>query len=107
MTNFLNWRDFEGAQPEKFYKTTLWQGEHVMVGLNCLESGQTQPVHAHSGADKFYFVLSGMGNFTIGDEQKQVGPGMLIVAPAGVPHGVSNPGHERLSLLIAIAPGIK
>ena len=107
MTNFLNWRDFEGAHPEKLYKTTLWQGDHVMVGLNCLESGQTQAVHAHSDADKFYFVLSGMGNFTIGDEQESVGPGMLIVAPAGVPHGVSNAGDERLSLLIAIAPGIK
>lgn len=107
MTNFLNWRDFEGTQPEKFYKTTLWQAEHVMIGLNCLEPGQTQSVHAHNGADKFYFVLTGTGNFTIGDEQKTVGPGMLIVAPAGVPHGVSNDGAERLSLLIAIAPGVK
>ena len=47
VSNFLNWRDFEGSQPEKFYKTTLWEGEHVMVGLNCLEPGQSQPVHAH------------------------------------------------------------
>ena len=107
MSNFLNWRDFEGAQPEKFYKTTLWQGEHVMVGLNCLEPGQNQPVHAHTGADKFYFVLSGTGIFTVGDEQTTLGDGMLIVAPAGVPHGVSNASDERLSLLIGIAPGIK
>ncbi len=107
MSNFINPRDFEGAVPEKFYKTTLWQGEHVMIGINCLEQGQTQPVHAHAGADKLYFVLSGTGNFTVGDEQTTVGSGMLIVAPAGVPHGVSNAGDERLSLLIAIAPGIK
>jgi quercetin dioxygenase-like cupin family protein len=107
MSNFLSWRDFEGAQPEKFYKTTLWQGEHVMVGLNCLEAGQTQPVHAHTGADKFYFVLSGKGNFTVGDEEIILGSGMLVVAPAGVPHGVRNVSDERLSLLVAIAPGIK
>ncbi len=107
MSNFLNWREFEGAQAEKFYKTTLWQGEHVMVGLNCLEPGQTQSIHAHAGADKFYFVLSGEGSFTVGNEQKTIGEGMLITAPAGVPHGVSNTGNARLALLIAIAPGIK
>ena len=107
MSNFLNWRDFEGAHPLKFYKTTLWQGENVMVGLNCLEPGQAQPVHSHLGADKFYFVVSGKGDFTVGEEQTTVGEGMLVVAPAGIPHGVTNMSDERLSLLIAIAPGIK
>ena len=48
--NFLDWHEFEGSNPEKFYKTTLWQGEHGMVGLNCLEPGQVQKVHAHAGA---------------------------------------------------------
>ena len=107
MSHFLDWRDFEGANIEKFYKTTLWQGEHVMVGLNCLEPNQTQAVHAHAGADKFYFVLSGAARFTVGDEEKNVESGAVVIAPAGVPHGVTNSGTERLSLLIAIAPGIK
>ena len=104
---FLNWKDFQGVNPEKFFKATLWQGEHVMVGLNCLEPNQTQPVHAHEGADKFYFVLEGSGSFTVGDEVKNVAAGTVVVAPAGVPHGVKNDGAERLSLLVAIAPGIK
>lgn len=104
ISNFLNWREFEGANTEKFYKTTLWQGEHVMVGLNCLEPGQVQPVHAHAGADKFYFVLSGSGSFTVGDEQQTASAGTVVTAPAGVSHGVTNTGDERLSLLVAIAP---
>ena len=29
MNYFLNWQEHTGSQPEKFYKTTLWQGEHV------------------------------------------------------------------------------
>lgn len=107
MSNFLNLRDFEGVNPEKFFKNTLWQGEHVMVGLNCLEPGQTQSIHAHSGADKFYVVLSGAGEFTVGEVTKTVATGTLVTAPNGVPHGVTNTGNERLSLLIAIAPGIK
>lgn len=78
-----------------------------MVGLNCLEPGQTQKTHAHEGADKFYFVLEGSGQFTVGDEEHAAASGSLIVAPSGVPHGVANKGSDRLSLLVAIAPPFK
>lgn len=105
MSNFLNWREFEGSNAEKFYKTTLWQGGHVMVGLNCLEPGQVQPLHAHTGADKFYFILAGRGRFTVGEDEQTAETGTVVVAPAGVSHGVTNTGDERLSLLVAIAPG--
>ena len=107
MNYFLNWQDHAGSQPEKFYKTTLWQGEHVMVGLNCLEPGQIQKVHAHDGADKFYLVLAGRGKFTVGDTQQDAGAGTLVLAPSGIPHGVENAGDERLSLLVTIAPPFK
>lgn len=107
MNYFLNWQGHTGSQPEKFYKTTLWQGEHVMVGLNCLEPGQTQSVHAHAGADKFYLVLQGRGKFTVGNEEKEADAGTLVVAPSGIPHGVTNSASERLSLLVTIAPAFK
>ena len=104
MNYFLKWQDYVGSVTPKFYKTTLWQAEHVMVGLNCLEPGQTQAVHAHEGADKFYFVLEGSGRFTVGDQEKDEGAGSLILAPAGVPHGVTNIMNERLSILVVIGP---
>ena len=104
MNHFLNWHEHQGSSPEKFHKTTLWQGDHVMVGLNCLEPGQIQKTHAHDGADKFYFVLEGSGRFTVGEQERKANTGMLIFAPAGIPHGVTNDGQTRLSLLVAIAP---
>jgi mannose-6-phosphate isomerase-like protein (cupin superfamily) len=107
MNYFFSWQEHAGSQPEKFYKTTLWRSDQVMVGLNCLEPGQTQAVHAHEGADKFYFVLQGRGDFTVGGEQREAGSGMLIVAPSGVPHGVTNNSTEQLSLLVTIAPPFK
>lgn len=106
MNHFLDWREHAGTQTEKFYKATLWQGEHVLVGLNCLEPNQTQTVHAHQGADKFYFVLEGGGKFKVGDVEQTASAGSLVVAPAGVSHGVENTGSERLSLLVAISPGV-
>ena len=107
MNCFYDWREHVGVQKEKFYKTTLWQGEHCMVGMNCLEAGQEQAAHAHEGADKFYFVLEGRGRFTVGDEVCETEPGAIVIAPAGIMHGVRNTGSERLSLLISIAPGLK
>ena len=107
MRNFLDWRENAGSQPEKFYKSTIWQGEHMMVGLNCLEPGQVQKIHAHADADKLYYVLEGRASFTIGDEHHDVAAGMVAVAPAGIPHGVTNHGEQRLSLLVAISPHIK
>ena len=107
MTYFYNWQEHAGSQPEKFYKTTLWRGDQVMVGLNCLGPGQSQSVHAHEGADKFYLVLQGRGSFTVGDEQNDAGEGTLVVAPSGISHGVTNNSTERLSLLVTIAPPFK
>lgn len=107
MNHFLKWQDHAGSQPEKFFKTTLWQSDHLTLGLNCLEPGQIQKVHAHEGADKVYYVLEGEGAFTIGDEQRSAKQGMLIVAHADVPHGVANNGDRRLSLLVTISPPIK
>ncbi|SRR5436189_2927569 len=107
MHHIIDWREHTGSNPEKFFKSTLWQSEHLMIGLNCLEPDQIQKVHAHQGADKVYFVLEGRGRFTIGESEYEAGAGMLILAPAGIPHGVVNTGTERLSLLVAMAPGIK
>ena len=93
-----------GASPGKFYKTTLFSGDHMMIGLNCLEPGQVQPVHDHSDQDKFYAVLEGEGLFTVGDEEHTAGPGNVIWAPAGLRHGVRNAGQQRLVLLVGLAP---
>ncbi|MCS6844569.1 MAG: cupin domain-containing protein [Caldilineales bacterium] len=100
----LSYRDRVGARPDKFYKTTLFSGQHLMLGLNCLEPGQVQPVHDHADQDKFYAVLEGEGVFTVGEEEQVAGPGIVVWAPAGVPHGVRNEGQQRLVLLMGIAP---
>jgi len=102
--NILNYRDHGGVKAEKFYKTTLFQGNYLMLGLNCLEPGQTQPLHDHADQDKFYFVIEGTGLFTIGAETTEVGQGGVVWAEAGAPHGVKNQGSERLTILVGIAP---
>lgn len=102
--NTLHYQRHVGSRAEKFYKTTLFQGQHLMLGLNCLEPGQVQSVHDHADQDKFYYVIEGRGIFTVGDEIVEAGPGSIVWAQAAIPHGVENQGHERLVILMGIAP---
>ena len=103
-SNITHYRDHVGASQQKFYKATLFRGDFLMIGLNCLEPGQVQSIHDHADQDKFYAVLEGVGVFTVGDDIQAAGPGNVVWAPAGLHHGVRNEGTERLVLLMGIAP---
>ena len=96
--------DHAGVRADKFYKATLFRGDALMLGVNCLEPGQTQPAHDHADQDKFYYVIAGTGRFQIGDEFITAGEGQLVWAPARAIHGVTNEGDARLTLLVGIAP---
>ncbi len=104
MNLFADYRDFTGSRPDKHFKSTLFESERLLLGVNCLDPGQAQAAHTHGGADKFYLVLEGEGQFTVGDETRTAGAGMVVWAPAEMPHGVENAGAARLVLLVGIAP---
>ena len=104
---FKDYRDEVGKKADKHFKATLFRSERLMIGLNCLEPGQTQAAHTHGDADKVYYVIEGRGVITIGGEAREVGPGMVAWAPAGVAHGVENRGAARLTLLVSMAPAPK
>ncbi len=90
--------------PDKMGKATIFQSPRILVGLNCFEPGQDHKLHAHEGMDKVYQVLSGEGVFLLEDREIAMGPGVMLVAPEGVAHGVRNTGNERLVLLAILAP---
>lgn len=91
---------FDGEKPTK---ADLFRGHFLFVGLNCFEPGQSQKVHVHAGADKFYLVVTGKARITVGEETREVGPGTVVWAPADLPHGVAQT-LERTVLLVAISP---
>ncbi|MBK8004806.1 MAG: cupin domain-containing protein [Gemmatimonadetes bacterium] len=88
---------------EKAAKVDLFRGTGLFLGLNCFEPGQAQPVHAHAGADKFYFLASGKARMVVGDETFEAAAGDVVWAPADVPHGVAE-ALERTVMLVGIAP---
>lgn len=89
---------------EKMKKNNLFSTERMFCDVYCFEPGQTQTPHAHAASDKVYYVVAGSAVVRVGDEEREVGPGTAILAPAGEPHGVTNAGGQRLVLLVFMAP---
>ena len=95
---------FASFRPDKMGKATLFESERILVGLNCFEPGQEHTLHAHRGTDKVYHVLAGRGLVLLEGRAVPVEPGVMLVAPEGVPHGIRNTGSERLVVLAILAP---
>ncbi|MCC6739069.1 MAG: cupin domain-containing protein [Planctomycetia bacterium] len=89
---------------EKMAKTNLFETDRMFCDVYGLEPGQSQKPHVHADADKVYYVLEGEGLFEVSHEQRILGPGAVVHAAAGAPHGVTNTGTKRLALLVVMAP---
>lgn len=94
-------------RPDGMGKSTIYQSEHLLVGLNAFEAGQSHALHAHAGMDKVYHVLEGEGVFLLEGSEVRMKAGELLVAPSGVPHGVRNDGPGRLLVMAILSPGPK
>lgn len=97
--------EFAEFNPKKMGKSTLFESDRILVGLNNFEPGQEHALHAHEGMDKVYQVVTGRGRFLLEESEMAMEPGVMLVAPSGVPHGIRNDGDERLVVLAILAPG--
>jgi len=102
-TSFLDPAALAAFRPDKMAKADLAHGGRLFLGINCFEQGQTQAIHTHPGADKFYFIVYGKARMTVGEETRVAGPGTVVWAPADVPHGVEE-ALERTLMLVGMAP---
>ena len=102
--NAIRPQDHAVFNAEKMGKSTIFESERIMVGLNSFNPGQEHKLHAHAGMDKVYYVLEGSGVFVLEDREIEMEAGIMLVAPEGVPHGIRNTGSERLVVLAVLAP---
>lgn len=96
--------DHAAYSPERMGKSTLFQSDRLLVGLNAFEPGQEHRLHGHAGMDKVYYVLAGRGIFLLEGREEPMETGMMLIAPEGVLHGVRNTGSERLLVMAILAP---
>jgi mannose-6-phosphate isomerase-like protein (cupin superfamily) len=60
-----------------------------------VKPGQGPPLHTHPYVE-VAFTLEGCATITVGDEQREVKAGGIVVIPAGTPHRFINSGNTEL-----------
>ena len=66
---------------------------HMSIHPGCVVAPHVAEV------DMEFYVLEGRGSFSVGDEEKEAGPGSLVESPKGLAHGIRNSGPGELRLL--------
>jgi quercetin dioxygenase-like cupin family protein len=89
---------------EKMKKVNLFDTERMFCDIYCFEPRQEQTAHAHKGSDKIYYVLQGLAQIRVNQATQELDAGGIAIAQAGTEHGVRNPGPERLTVLVFMAP---
>ena len=87
----------KGGRYEEFIRVPT-----LSVGLYELPAGGTDHQSPHS-EDEVYHVVSGRATISVGDEDREVGPGSVVYVAATVPHRYHSIS-EDLSVLVFFAP---
>jgi quercetin dioxygenase-like cupin family protein len=97
-------RDRVAFQEGRLARHRLAVTPRCQADLYCLGPGQAQAVHTHADQDKLYLGVEGVGRIRVGGEEQSLEPGVLVLAPAGVEHGLENPGDTPLVALVVVVP---
>jgi len=89
---------------DKMARHALLATPRCQLDLYCLRPGQAQRPHAHPDQDKVYYGVEGAGRIRVGDDERRLEPGLAVLAPAGVEHGLTNDGTNPLVVLVFLAP---
>ncbi|MFC4543163.1 cupin domain-containing protein [Halosolutus amylolyticus] len=88
---------------EKFSTREIYRSDRLKAVLGYFEPGQFIPVHAPD-SDVVIDVESGRGLVRDGDDDRKVGPGDVVVVPAGESRGIHANQDERLEALLVTSP---
>ncbi len=70
----------------------------VQFGTWELAPGAIYHGHVHE-APEIYYILSGKARWTVGEETREVGPGMAVYTPPGAMHRMENLSDEPVSAI--------
>ena len=94
--------------PERCFILELSNGERdpeVSLARARIEPGVTTQLHRLAGVAERYVVLEGEGMMHVGDlPPSPVGPGSVVLVPAGTPQRITNTGDRDLVFLCVCTP---
>ena len=89
---------------EKFLKKVPLETDKIVFGTFYFKPKQFLPFHKHPATDELFYIVEGVGEFTVGNESIIVGPTSSVYGPADVFHGVVNSGDKDMVVISVQAP---
>ena len=96
--------DIKEFNVDKFIKKVPLDTDKIVFNTFYFKPKQFLPFHKHPVTDELFYVVEGVGEFTVGNEQIIVGPTSSIYGPLNTFHGVVNSGDKDLVMISVQGP---
>lgn len=93
-----------GSEIRTLIDRTTSQVTQCSLAEEVLPPGLAVTPHHHNQLEEIYYILSGGGVMTVGDEKREVGAGDAVYVPRGHRHTLENTGAEEIRLLVVCGP---
>jgi mannose-6-phosphate isomerase-like protein (cupin superfamily) len=71
-----------------FFREDELQSPLTQIAIGKLKPEEVVPFHIHKSMEEVFFILSGKGIFSIGDEQFNINKNCCIRVPCGFSHSI-------------------
>lgn len=99
----FNWDDIPDEPVRPGIRRRAFGTRDVMLVRNDCEAGMDLRPHSHE-FDQIAMITKGRAIYHIGDEPNDVGPGAIMLIPAGVEHYIEPLGEETVENVDIFAP---
>lgn len=89
---------------EKFLKKVPFDTDKIVFNTFYFKQRQILPFHKHPATDELFYIVEGIGEFTVGSEQIIVGPTSAVYGKSGVSHGLVNSSDKDLIIISVQGP---
>jgi quercetin dioxygenase-like cupin family protein len=96
--------DLKEFNPDKFIKKVPLDTDKIVFNTFFFKPRQILPLHKHPATDELFYIVNGVGEFTVGNENVIVGPTSAIYGPANVFHGLVNSGDKEMVVISVQSP---
>ena len=93
------WEGFESERPAEKLLIDRDETETMAVGYVSVNSGESTRTGLHDDEEEAYVILKGRAVLTIGDEEREVGPGDVAYVPRNNKHRMRCVSEEKLEYL--------
>ena len=91
------------SEETEAFRHVLWTGAHTQLVVMTIPVGGEIGEEVHE-VDQLLSFVSGVATAMVDGEEQKVGPGDLVVVPAGRRHNFVNAGDEPLRLYTVYGP---